>query len=130
MRLLGVAFLLTCVVVSGCATLVPAPKADDSRLGQYNFAYAIEQREQTGLVQVFDDGVKTYLQFHDLAAVKPRISTPENEMGHEYEPMNNFAVVTGVHALLTVTTDTGRSVVHRELEVRPIAQLSTDTAPE
>lgn len=127
MRLLGV-FLLTGVVVSGCATLAPAPKSDDSRLGQYNFAYAIEQREQTGLVQVFDDGIKTYLQFHDLVAVKPRVTTPENEIV-KYEPMNNFAVVTGVHALLTVTTDTDRSVVHRKFEVRGTAE-PTDTAPE
>ena len=42
------------------------------RLRGYSFDYTLRDREETGLIQVFDDGKKTYLQFSDWTGLHAR----------------------------------------------------------
>jgi outer membrane protein OmpA-like peptidoglycan-associated protein len=96
------------VILSGCAVIqsgaVPA---------KYSFAYQADNREEIGLVQVFDDGAQTYLQ---LSAAGDPTTRVLDENGRYTTPIRNgaFLVVPGVHSTLTVERAEGVSHVSRE----------------
>ena len=59
--------LIVVAALAGCATQrAPEPVATDS-LGRYVFDYTVNGGKAAHLVQVFDDGSKTYVQFNGLA---------------------------------------------------------------
>ncbi len=53
-----IAATLALVLLPGCTHQPPAP---EWQLGRYSFDYEIENPENTGLIQAFDDGKLTYL---------------------------------------------------------------------
>ncbi len=93
--------LIVVAALAGCATQrAPEPVATDS-LGRYVFDYTVNGGKAAHLVQVFDDGSKTYVQFNGLAQLKPVIRT---EAGNDlpYERSGPYAVITGVYSRLSV----------------------------
>jgi hypothetical protein len=81
----------------------------NAQLPSYSFDYKIQDREATDLIQVFDDGTKTYLQFANPAET-PVISD-EAGASVPYERVALFAVIAGRHARLTVHSQGAQSLV-------------------
>ncbi len=93
--------LIVVAALAGCATQrAPEPVATDS-IGRYVFDYTVTGGKAAKLVQVFDDGAKTYVQFNGLAQLKPVIRT---DTGAElpYERSGPYAIVSGVYGRLSV----------------------------
>lgn len=93
--------LIVVAALAGCATQrAPEPIATDS-IGRYVFDYTVTSGKAAHLVQVFDDGAKTYVQFNGLAQLKPVI---RSDTGAElpYERNGPYAVVAGVYSRLSV----------------------------
>lgn len=92
---------LTAVLVGCAGTREPAPNG-------YSFAYVADNREELGLVQVFDDGVQTYLQLPKDGDLSTRVL---DEHGHITTPIRNgaYLVVPGVHVSLTLERVAGVS---------------------
>lgn len=93
--------LIVVAALAGCATQrAPEPVATDS-IGRYVFDYTVTGGKAAHLVQVFDDGAKTYVQFNGLSQLKPVIRT---DTGAElpYERSGPYAIVSGVYSRLTV----------------------------
>jgi outer membrane protein OmpA-like peptidoglycan-associated protein len=92
--------LIVVAALAGCATQrAPEPATDG--IGRYVFDYTVTGGKAAQLVQVFDDGTKTYVQFNGFAQLKPVIRT---DTGAElpYERSGPYAVVTGVYGRLSV----------------------------
>lgn len=101
------------VVLVGCAgTRGPAPNG-------YSFAYVADSREELSLVQVFDDGVQTYLQLPKDGDLSTRVL---DEHGHITTPIRSgaYLVVPGVHASLTL--ERGAGVSHIAHQATPGTQ--------
>jgi outer membrane protein OmpA-like peptidoglycan-associated protein len=92
--------LIVVAALAGCATQrAPEPATDN--IGRYVFDYTVTGGKAVQLVQVFDDGTKTYVQFNGFAQLKPVIRT---DTGAElsYERSGPYAVLTGVYGRLSV----------------------------
>lgn len=92
--------LIVVAALAGCATQHAPQPATDS-IGRYVFDYTVSGGKAAQLVQVFDDGTKTYVQFNGFAQLKPVIRT---DAGAElpYERSGPYAVVSGVYGRLSV----------------------------
>ena len=64
MRNFKMTLLALAAPVGACVTRGGEEPAPTPPRG-YNFAYLAPQREAVGLIQAFDDGVHTYLEFRD-----------------------------------------------------------------
>lgn len=115
--------------LSACALVsAKAPKgAPPVNLGKYHFEYAIENKERTRMVQVFDDGTKTYFQFLDANVIRPLIFTEEERL-IPYELEHNYIVVPGVHKSFTVVASKSRSTV-KNLSTPPGLGVAAATLP-
>lgn len=107
-----VLILLTACVAS-CQT---STKHESTTLGSYNFNYKISNRENVGLVQVFDDKSKTYLQFIPTIEVDPRVSNNETLSPLEIYKEGSYYLVHGVYNHLLVAMYDQVSVVDRIIE--------------
>ena len=86
-----------------------------NRLGVYNFGYTLESRERTKLIQVFDDGIKTYFQFLDLESlIAPEVFSQGQKL--KYETKDNFVLIQGIHDLFLITVNERKSLVSRDKE--------------
>lgn len=66
--------LLTALILIAVTGCYPAEN-HRTTLGNYNFNYRIQDRESVGLVQVFDDSSRTYLQFVPGNEITPIVRT-------------------------------------------------------
>lgn len=109
--------LAVSVAVTGCAFFnssetkvtavnTPAEKSATADLPPaYEFRYYVLMREQTDLVQVFDDGHSTYLQFATEAPGDLMLFDPEG-VAVTFDKYDRYAVVPGLfHGLLVRTFD-------------------------
>ena len=104
-------FLLISVLPS-CSLNSEAPIPE--RVGRYDFGYRIALGEKTRLIQVFDDGERTYLQFLDLGKLEaPQIYNNAKRLS--YERRGNFALLEGTFESLVVLAAKGRSLVLKEV---------------
>ena len=91
------------VVAAGgfAASCVHSPAPLQESPPGYTFDYRLGNRERAGLIQVFDDGSKTYLQFADWSHGNPTIRDAD---GTEvpWRRTGGYAVVEGRHEHLTV----------------------------
>lgn len=79
------------------------------------------------MVQVFDDGAKTYFQFLDANVIRPLIFTEEERL-IPYELEHNYIVVPGVHKSFTVVASKSRSTV-KNLSTPPDLGVAAATLP-
>ena len=102
MRLPRLAFaLLPLSILASCATVQPTPAPVGSTLGQYHFAYRLANRRAVQLIQAFDNGATTYLQFRALADAPIVVATGTNT-ALPYQRRGDFLVVPGLHRQLSV----------------------------
>ena len=98
--------ILVVALFTGC---VHRPSQPEWQLGKYSFGYVIENPGPIGLVQVFDDGITTYLQFADpqLASqcVKVRTSTVKRLA---LSSVGAYLVLKGVYASIELRRDQTR----------------------
>lgn len=89
------------LVLAGCAH---RPRPPEWQLGRYSFNYEVEKPEATGLVQVFNDGEFTYLQFADreAAAKTIRFIDPTSERALKVVWLDAYAKLSGVPPRLFV----------------------------
>lgn len=94
-------------ILSGCALSHSAAPSG------YSFAYQADNREEIGLVQVFDDGAQTYLQLPAAGDAATRVI---DEKGQTTTPIRNgaFLMVPGVHSALTLERAEGVSHINRQ----------------
>ncbi len=92
--------LLFCMLFcAGCVhKQIEPPRA---QIGKYNFAYDITKQRSTELIQVFDDGASTYLQFHVLPN-KPALRTPTQKKPLKYRTDGSLLIVQGTYPNLTL----------------------------
>jgi outer membrane protein OmpA-like peptidoglycan-associated protein len=95
-------------VVTAC---VNAPVHPSAALPGYSFDYAVQNREPTGLIQVFDDGRRTYLQFSDWTGGSPSILDAQGDV-IPFERAGAYAVIAGRHDRLLVNVRGAQTVVN------------------
>lgn len=99
------ALLSTGFMLAGCVT-TPVARG----LPGFSFEYALQNREATGLVQVFDDGRNTYLQFADWDEGGPTIlDQTGNALAARRQ--GTYAVLTGRYDRLLVKALGSQSTV-------------------
>jgi len=109
----GLILFLLISALPGCSLNSEAPIPE--KVGRYDFGYRIALREKTRLIQVFDDGEKTYLQFLDLERLEaPKIYNNAERLSHERK--GNFALLEGTFESLVVFAGKGRSLVLKEVD--------------
>ena len=98
-RTIPVALLLVACVLSGCVQQAPSP---DWQLGRYRFNYVQDGGTALQLIQVFDDGANTFLQFalpSDPNQIEIRSGAKKlTAMRH-----GNYFMLKGLHEILTVS---------------------------
>lgn len=65
MRVKQVVFVFISVLVSACAVTKPE---DPTKFGSFSFNYRVSNQEETGLVLVYNDAKRTYLQVPKVKA--------------------------------------------------------------
>lgn len=97
--------------LNGCSWLEHSEPGSAS-LGHYAFTYSIDHRERAQLVQVFDDGKKTYLQFRNLASLDPTLKLNPELPAMTYTRSGPYAVLDGTYDQLYVTANDSTAIVH------------------
>lgn len=130
----SIATLLVAVAIAGCATYsaqstgraTPASPAASATIARYSFDYSFAG--DLPLTQVFDDGVKTFVQIRptlSLAALVIRA----NETGQPVQFGRNgpYLVVQGVHEGLTLRADQATAIVTNHKTLSKALQPSEAT---
>lgn len=69
----------------------------------HNFSYLVPNRENVDVIQAFDDGANTYLQFRDIPSAPIDIRQVSNDEHVSYTAQERYVIVSGVHNTLLVT---------------------------
>lgn len=96
----------------------------------HNFAYAVPHRENVNLVQAFDDGSTTYLQFNETPPAPIDIRQVSEDKTLSYTLEQRYAVVKGVYDTLLVTVaGHSTSVINQAVPAPPdVSGASTPAA--
>jgi len=119
------ASLAAALSIPGCVT---APWRMATVLPGYSFDYKLQNREATGLIQVFDDGQKTYLQFADWNHGSPSIMD-SHKMPLSFERSGAYAVVAGRHRSLIVSARGAESVANASSLTLDSSETRATVAP-
>lgn len=112
--------------LSGCASPPQEPAIADT-MGRYVFDYTMQGARAARVVQVFDDGAKTYVQFTGLRELVPLIKSGQGG-DLAFERDGPFAVISGVHGrlLITVAGATADITNNRAVRSATSGQLQAD----
>jgi outer membrane protein OmpA-like peptidoglycan-associated protein len=99
---------LKTAVLMGLATplgsCVSAPKDGEPTLpAGHNFSYSVPRRESVDLIQVFDDGSSTYLQFRETPAASIDVRREISDVALGYTVDERYLKIPGVYDRLRVT---------------------------
>jgi flagellar motor protein MotB len=83
----------------------------------HNFAYAVPQRANVNLVQAFDDGTNTYLQFNQMPSAPIEIRRALDEKSMTYTLDEHYLRVPGVFDRLRVTVADNSATIINEAPV-------------
>lgn len=98
------AALAPILLLASCATTEPvAPKLAGPVLGRYQFDYAAPERRDVSLIQVFDDGAHTILQFNKLS-MPVVITANDSHAPLPFTRQGLYLSIPGVYALLKIET--------------------------
>jgi flagellar motor protein MotB len=122
------ALTLAIVPVGACVT----PRAQPALplLAGHNFSYSTEDREKVGLVQAFDDGKNTFLQFRDTPPPNVEIRRDTETEKIPFTPEDRYLVLNGVYDRLRITSaDNYATVLNQTISVNPPTVEDLDAAP-
>lgn len=132
-----VAAIAPIFMLASCATMAPhATEPTRSSLGRYQFEYAVPERRAVDLIQVFDDGTNTFLQFNKLSM--PIVVTANDRPAPlAYTRQGLYLTIPGVYASLKIKTRGRVAQITNQAtpanlppaSARPTAQDSTLTTP-
>jgi Conjugal transfer protein/OmpA family len=91
----------------------------------HNFSYLVPSRENLNLIQAFDDGAKTYLQFRVAPSVPIEIKQESNDESVPYTAQGRYVIVPGVYETLLVTIDGASTTI---INQAPSAKLKAAAA--
>jgi outer membrane protein OmpA-like peptidoglycan-associated protein len=119
--------LIVAASLTGCAAIrAPHPVTDG--IGRYVFDYNVTGGRAANIVQVFDDGTKTYVQFNGFAQIRPVIRTAGGS-DLPYERSGPYAIVVGVHDRLTIVVALATAEVTSERRHSPVALPDSAKSP-
>ena len=107
MTLLALAAPVGACVTRGGEEPSPTPPSG------YNFAYQASQREAIGLIQAFDDGAHTYLQFRDHSSYLT-IRAEATSSPLPFEAGERYITLNGVFDRLVLTDDQASATLLNE----------------
>jgi flagellar motor protein MotB len=127
-NLKGVVLTLVAAPLGSCTTTLK-DREPSVPLG-HNFAYAVPDRENVDLVQAFDDGSTTYLQFKERPPAPIDIRQVSEDKTVSYTLGERYALVKGVYANLIVTVAGHSSTVINQavLGAHGLSEASTAAA--
>ena len=117
---LKMALLALAAPVGACVTRGSGP--EPSVPAGYNFAYEASQQEDLGLVQAFDDGSHTYLEFREQI---PQLDIRTNSSGPalKIHLSERYVTVDGVYPRLLVTADDRTANILNEAAPQPATPI-------
>jgi outer membrane protein OmpA-like peptidoglycan-associated protein len=97
----------------------------------HNFAYELPHRESVNLVQAFDDGSTTYLQFTETSPGPIDIRPGSEDKTLTYTLEQRYAIVQGVYASLLVTVgDHSTTVINQAASAAPNVSATSPPAAD
>ncbi len=104
------------LALTGCAL---RPAQPTPKLGKYSFEYQIQDRQRVGLIQAFDDGEKTFLQFsaHDEGSPIVRISADAPALAYTWS--GPYMILDGTYKTLLVSVGQDTVSVDNTNRTRP-----------
>jgi outer membrane protein OmpA-like peptidoglycan-associated protein len=124
-----IVLIVALAVLSACASVTNRGDTQSMVLYGHHFGYSLENRESVQLIQVFDDGVKTYFQFRGSPPEGLTIHIDSEGKGCPFELSGSFVVIEGVHARLVVTVGQNSTLVRNE-ESPPTVSVGTTSAAQ
>ena len=116
MTLLALAAPVGACVTRGGEEPAPTPPRG------YNFAYLAPQREAVGLIQAFDDGVHTYLEFRDpVSHVSIRAGATGSPL--PFEAGERYVTLNGVYDRLVLEENQASATVVNEVAAPLVAAV-------
>jgi len=102
------------MLLCSCVKPTPAPEVS-SQVGKYNFSYQVEKKRSSQLIQVFDDGQRTYFHFLSPQKKKPVIRISPKGKPQKYKIDGRYFVVPRVEEEWLVSLGkSGQSRVFRD----------------
>lgn len=99
-----VAALAPIILMAACASTAPGVhQSVEPALGRYQFDYAAPERRDISLIQAFDDGAHTYLQFNKLT-MPIVVTANDNPAPLLFTRQGLYLSIPGVYALLKIET--------------------------
>jgi len=127
MRTRNVVALLS-LGVSLAACVAPGTREEPPlALAQYNFEYSVADREGVQLVQAFDDGSKTYLQFTRAPSEPVVIEGGADKKPRAFLGDGPYLIVTGVYPHLAVSVGAHSALVTNDSAAARTAAVSSAT---
>jgi outer membrane protein OmpA-like peptidoglycan-associated protein len=112
--------VLTLAVAPVGACVTPRTQQEPHLPLGHNFSYSTEDREKVSLVQVFDDGTNTFLQFKETPSPDIQIRRDIGEERITYTPEERYLVLHGVYDRLRITAaDNSATVINQTISVAP-----------
>ncbi len=115
--------------VSLAACVAPGTREEGPlALSQHNFEYSVADREGVQLVQAFDDGSKTYLQFTGAPTEPVVIEGGADKKPLAYLGDGPYLVVAGVYPQLTVSVGAHSALITNDSVAARTARLALASA--
>jgi outer membrane protein OmpA-like peptidoglycan-associated protein len=112
--------VLTLAVAPVGACVIPRAQQEPHLPPGHNFSYSTEDREKVSLVQAFDDGTNTFLQFTETPSPDIQIRREVGEEKIAYTPEDRYLVLQGVYDRLRVTAaENSATVINQAVSAAP-----------
>jgi outer membrane protein OmpA-like peptidoglycan-associated protein len=112
--------VLTLAVAPVGACVTPRAQQEPHLPPGHNFSYSTEDREIVSLVQAFDDGTNTFLQFRETPAPDIQVRRDIGEETIAYAPEDRYLVIHGVYDRLRITAaDNSATVINETVSAAP-----------
>ena len=122
--------MLTLAVAPVGACVTPRAQPEPHLPPGHNFSYSTEDREKVNLVQAFDDGANTFLQFKEPPSPDIQIRREIGEENIAYTPEDRFLVIQGVYDRLRVSAaENSATVINQAVSAAPTRVNSMIDSP-
>src|SRR5450631_603438 len=122
------AFLLLVAAPLGSCTTTH-PEVEPTVPPGHNFSYLLPNRESLNLIQVFDDGSKTFLQFKEAPSAPIEIRQVSNAKSLSYTIDERYVIASGVYDTLLVTVaGASTTIINQSPQTgRPVAAMPDES---